>query len=494
VRLACVILSNKTVNGVAAAASPIPHNKTRPLIASLFHYASSHGVESSRAGVIHCLLPMAPPRTSLLPLLGLLFGLAVSIGSTLGVGILRQPGPVASYLRQPWLIMTMWIAGAVYSALGAANVSELATMIPRAGGFYVYAHEAMGDQAGFAVGWSDFLANATATAYAAMVAVEFAGRIIPGIQPFGIAVAVFAILAFASMQWFGIRLSARVQQVASAIAAIALIGLVAACFTVHSPANARPAPPAPAATYVAAIVLAIQSIVVTYDGWYGPIYFAEEARQPDRQLPRAMFGGLALLAAIYVLLNAAFLYALGPAGLAASKFAGADAAARVFGSASNLVTSAVAVVIMLTLLNTVLMCSTRILFAVSRDGLFWRRAALVAGNGTPRTALALTMLAIIGLMLSGSVDRLIAMAGFFYVVNYSSAYLSLIVLRRTRPAARRPFRVRGYPLPTLLTLVASLAFLAGAIASDRTNSLYALLLLTASFPVRWLFRAASAIH
>src|ERR1035438_1695611 len=110
---------------------------------------------------------------SLLRVLGLFFGIAVSIGCTLGVGILRQPGPVAAYLREPWLIMLVWSAGGVYSALGALNVAELATMIPRAGGFYVYAREAMGDTAGFAVGWSDFLGNAAATAYAAMAAVEF---------------------------------------------------------------------------------------------------------------------------------------------------------------------------------------------------------------------------------------------------------------------------------------------------------------------------------
>ena len=86
-------------------------------------------------------------------------------------------------------------------------------------------------------------------------------------------------------------------------------------------------------------------------------------------------------------------------------------------------------------------------------------------------------------------DRLIALAGFFYVANYSWAYISLIVLRRTQPAAPRPFRVFAYPALTLLTLAASLAFLVGAVVSDRRNSVYALLLLMASFPVRWLFRA-----
>src|SRR4051794_35760159 len=98
-------------------------------------------------------------HTSLHRVWGLLFGIAVSIGCTLGVGILRQPGPVASYLREPWLIMLMWFAGAVYSLLGALSFAELAAMIPKAGGIYAFAREAMGDTAGFAVAWSDFFAN-----------------------------------------------------------------------------------------------------------------------------------------------------------------------------------------------------------------------------------------------------------------------------------------------------------------------------------------------
>ncbi|MGA2130913.1 MAG: APC family permease [Bryobacteraceae bacterium] len=418
-----------------------------------------------------------------------MFGIAVAIGGTLGAGILRQPGPIASYLRFPWLIMLVWLAGAFYAALGVTNVSELATMIPRAGGFYVFAREALGDTAAFTVGWSDFLANAAPVAYGGIVAAEFAGHVFPGIRPFATVLAVGAILAFAVTQWFGIRISARVQQTASAITAVALVGLVAACFTVGTPTGFAQVPPLPSGVGLgAAMVLAIQSIIVTYDGWYEPIYFAEDARHPTRQLPRAMFGGLALVAAIYLLLNAALLHALGPSGLAASKFAAADAAARVFGSAGNAVVSAIGVTIMLTLMSTVLMSATRILFAVSRDGLFWSRAGWVAANGTPRTALALSTLVIVAMVLSGTVDRLIALAGFFYVFNYSSAYLSLMVLRRKRPAAERPFRVPGYPLTTLVILVSCLAFLVGAVASDRENSLWALLLLLASIPIRLLLR------
>jgi APA family basic amino acid/polyamine antiporter len=428
--------------------------------------------------------------TSLLRVLGLFFGIAVSIGCTLGVGILRQPGPVASYLREPWLIMLMWLAGAVYSALGALNVAELATMIPIAGGFYVYARRAMGDAAGFAVGWSDFLANVAAAAYAAVAAVEFIGRVVPSITPYGGLVGSGFILLFSAIQWFGIRISGRVQQVASAVAAAALMGLVVACFTIPGSNSSLPAPPAPAANFMAALVLAIQSIVVTYDGWYEPIYFAEETHHPTRHIPRAMFGGLALVTSIYVLLNFAFLRALGPAGLAASKFAAADAAKLIFGRGSDILLASVAVVILLTLLHVVLMTGTRILFAVSRDGLFWQRAALVAPNGTPRVALAIATVLAIALVLTGTVDRLIAMAGFFYVANYCWSYVSLIVLRFKQPSADRPFRVPLYPIPTLLALTVSLAFLAGAVISDRSNSLYALLLLLASLPVRWCWARA----
>ena len=425
-----------------------------------------------------------PARTSLLPVLGLFFGIAVTVGGTLGVGILRQPGPVASYLHAPWLIMLMWFGGAVYAALGAANVAELATMIPRAGGFYVFAREALGSGAGFTAGWGDFLANIAATAYAGMAAMEFLDRMAPSVSHAGPVMACLAILGFAVMQWFGIRLCGRVQQIASALAALALAGLVVACFTLPAQHHAPPAAVSLGPGFLAAMVLAIQSIVVTYDGWYEPIYFAEEARHPARQLPRAIFGGLALVTAIYLLLNAAFLRALGPAGLAESKFAAADAAAKIFGPASGVIISALAVVILLTLLHSVLMSATRVMFAVSRDGLFWRQAALVAGNGTPRTALALSTLAALALVLSGTVDRLIAMAGFFFVANYCGAYISLLVLRRRKPSAERPFRVPGYPLLTVLALCGSLAFLVGAVASDGANSLYALLLLLASFPLR----------
>lgn len=430
-----------------------------------------------------------PERKALLRVLGLFFAVAVALGATLGVGILRQPGPIAGCLREPWLILTMWAAGGVYALMGAVNVAELATMIPRAGGFYVYAREAMGDTAGFSVGWSDFLGNAVACAYAAMAMTEFLTRIVPALTGYGRTIGIGLVLGFTILQWFGIVISARVQQIASALGAAALIALTLACLRVTRPEGAMMLPPpAVAGSFFPALILAIQSIIVTYDGWYEPIYFAEETRNPGFSLPRAMFTGLALVTAIYLLLNFALLRALGPAGLAASKFAAGDAAKLLFGPSADLILAVIAIVILLTLVHLMLMTATRTLFAVSRDGLFPEIASLVALNGTPRPALAITAVVAIGLMLSGTVDRLVAIAGFFFVANYCWAYLSLLVLRHKRPQALRPFRVPCYPVPTFVVLAVSLAFLAGAVVSDRKNSIYALLLLIASYPVRLLLQ------
>src|SRR5438270_7784429 len=111
--------------------------------------------------------------------LGVAFGVAVTIGGTIGVGILRRPGTVADLLPSEWAIFGIWIAGGLYALLGALCVAELSTMMPRAGGFFVYAERAFGPAAGFAIGWCDWLANGAAVAYGAIAAAELIGRFAP---------------------------------------------------------------------------------------------------------------------------------------------------------------------------------------------------------------------------------------------------------------------------------------------------------------------------
>src|SRR5437867_2162122 len=137
---------------------------------------------------------------TLLRVLGVGFGLAVTIGGTIGMGILRTPGEVAAHLPTPTLFIGVWILGGVYALLGAISVAELGAMIPRSGGFYVFAHRALGNYAGFVVGWSDWMSSCATNALISMVVADYSGVLFPSLASKSTAVALAIVLMFALLQ------------------------------------------------------------------------------------------------------------------------------------------------------------------------------------------------------------------------------------------------------------------------------------------------------
>src|SRR5260370_22396372 len=144
-------------------------------------------------------------RGTLLRVLGVGFGLAVTIGGTIGMGILRTPGEVASQLPTPTLFIGVWILGGVYALLGALSVAELRSMIPRSGGWYVFIHRAMGNYPGFVVGWSDWLSTCGTLAVIAMVVGEYTAVLILRWAGRDKSIALIVVLFFAALHWRGIR-------------------------------------------------------------------------------------------------------------------------------------------------------------------------------------------------------------------------------------------------------------------------------------------------
>src|SRR5436190_20932571 len=135
------------------------------------------------------------PSTSrgLIRILGVGFGLAVIVGSTLGIGILRTPGLVAGQLPNPTAILLVWIAGGLYTLVGAVCLAELGTMLPEAGGYYVYARRAFGDTVGFAVGWSDWLCYCSVLGYVSIAIGEFVPLLVPSMGGHEKAIAMLAL-------------------------------------------------------------------------------------------------------------------------------------------------------------------------------------------------------------------------------------------------------------------------------------------------------------
>jgi len=221
------------------------------------------------------------------------------------------------------------------------------------------------------------------------------------------------------------------------------------------------------------VVLALQAVITTYDGWASPVYFAEEFQEPARDLPRSLIGGVVAVLALYLLINAALLHVLPIPVLASAQIPSADAAQAVLGHWGGTVITGVALLALLGLINTVVMAAPRILYGLARSGLLPSLLAQVSAGGTPVPALLATAGASAVLVVAGSFEHLLAIGAVFYVALPLSGLAALVALRLQQPDRPRPFRCWGYPLTPVLVGVVSLAFLGAAAISEPIDCLMA---------------------
>ena len=434
-------------------------------------------------------------KGTLLRVLGVSFGLAVTIGGTIGMGILRTPGEVAAQLPTPGLFLGIWALGGLYSMLGALSVAELGAMIPRSGGWYVFIQRALGNYPGFVVGWSDWLSTCGTLAVISMVVGEYAAVLIPSLAGRDKAIAVVIVLSFAALQWRGIRWGSFTQNLTSALKTIVFVAIAVAAFLIAGKATPEAALPTPHGfAWFGALIIALQSVLYTYDGWYGVIYFGEEVRDPKRDVIRSMFGGTLLVIAIYLVVNLAYVHVLPMSKLAGEPLAAGAVARAIFGQHGDTAIRILAIASLLSTVNAYTLTAPRVLYAMSCDKLFHHGAARVNRGGTPTVTLLISTVVAILFILSARFSAILAALAFFFVANYSMGYISIIVLRRREPDLPRPYRVWGYPWTTLIVLLGSVAFLIGAVIADQTNSLWALGILAVSYPLYLLVKLFSPRH
>jgi APA family basic amino acid/polyamine antiporter len=424
-------------------------------------------------------------RGRLITTLGVGFGIAVAIGNTIGAGIVRTPGEIAALLPSTWLYFAAWAIGGIYMSVGALQFAELGALLPQSGGQYNFARAALGDYAGFIVGWSDWISTAGSFAAVSIVFGEYTSDLIPAAQGHVRPIAAGVILLFALLQWKSMHIGSGVQNLTTILKAVLFLSVVAVCFLFHAaPATAvasTAAVPVGGSLFVA-FILALQAVIYTYDGWYGVVYFSGEVHNPGRDIPRAIFGTVFSVLAIYFLVNAAIVHLVSVREFAGSDFAMGMAARRVLGAAGNNFIRVVVVVGLLSSVNAMEMATSRALYAMSRDELFFPFFARVNAGGIPAPSLWLSTA--VGLCFAMfSFERLAAILASFFVADYALSFVSLFVLRRRMPDLPRPHRAWGYPWTTGLALTASVVFLVGALATDPKNTPLTFLVLAASYPV-----------
>ena len=429
-----------------------------------------------------------PTKGHLLRILGVGFGVAVSVGAMVGSGILRTPGEIVAHWTNVWPIFALWLLGGLYTLLSCSALLEVGTMFPRAGGWYVYARHAFGDYAGFLVGCCDWMVEVAATAYLAVALAEFAAGLQPALASRVKIVALTSLGVLGLLNWLGLRAGSRTQELTSLVKGLGLVALVVACFSFPAAAQSIPSNVLADAggakeSVLVAFVLSMQAVIITYDGWYAPIYFAEEDKNPDRNLPRSMIGGVVLSAALFLLINGALLHTLPMRELAGSQLPAADAAKVVFGPYGKQVILVISIITVVSTINATLLMGPRVLLGMGRDGLAPGWAAAVNAGGTPGAALLLTVLVSAGLILSGSFETLIAIASFFMLAVHMSGFGSLLLLRRRQPNVPRPYKVWFYPWTPLVVLVVTAVLFVLFVIGDPRHSLLTGLLVGLSYPV-----------
>lgn len=417
------------------------------------------------------------------------------MGNTIGVGILRTPGEVATHLPSTGLFLTAWLLGGLYAILGAMSLAEPGAMIRRSGAQYPIVHRALGPYPGFVVGWTDWLSTAASMALMAIVFAEYAAPWVPDFAGEERLIATVVVLLFGVLQWRGVRTGDLAQQLLSAFKALAFTALSVAALMMAVPDRALPSEVTlPVGTaLIAAFVLALQSVIYTYDGWTGPLYFGDETVDAGRAMPRAMVGGLLVVLTIYLLLNLAMVRVVGVEAMAGDPFVAATVASSLFGPNGDPVLRLLVLGSILGGINALLMMVSRIPLAMSEDRLLPPRMTTVNAGGTPIVSHWTSIGIGIGFILSGTFNTVLALAAFFFVANYTLSFTSVFVLRRREPDTPRPFRTPGFPVTTGIALLGSVAFLVGSVLSDWDNSLRSLVLLALSWPAyRLVVRLRSA--
>ena len=429
--------------------------------------------------------------------IGLFSGTMLVVGGIIGSGIFLNPSIVARRTGSARLTIGTWSLGAVIALLGAFIFAELGRRRPKVGGGYAYLREAFGPLPAFLYGWSLLLAIATgAIAAVAVTFATYAVRIAGMAESATIPLALGAVVVLSLVNIIGVAPGAATQNVFTLLKLAAIAALLIAA--VAMPPAVNPTFPVPIAslslsppTTFAAMLLAVSTALVpvlfSYGGWQQTNFVAEEMRDAERTLPRALVLGVLIVVAVYLASNIAYMRALGLEGLAQSTAPAADMMSRVAGEGGRRLIAAGIAASTFGFLNLVILVSPRVYQAMARDGLFFRSfATLHPRFRTPVTAIVFQALVAGALILTGSYGQLLDWVVFADWIFFGTTALTLVVFRRRDARAGgvdSGYRAPFYPLSVALFVLAALYVVFGSIASNPGNAVRGVLLLAAGVPV-----------
>jgi APA family basic amino acid/polyamine antiporter len=466
-------------------------------------------------------MPIATSAPSLVRGLGLTATIAIVVGDVIGTGVFLKARVMTCNVGSPATVLAVWVLAGLLSVAGALTYAELAAMMPRAGGEYVFMRQAYGRFWGFLFGWMRaFIGNTGGlAALAAGLAIFLnvaTGGVLAGysVHLFGrpelavggvAAVAIAAIAVSTSMNCAAVTVSGGIASVLASLKILFIAGLGVAAllfgagswihFTESGVAGACEGVSAAARGGIAGFGAAMMAALWAYNGWNEVTYVAGEVKDPSRTLPFALIGGIGIVGALYVFVNFAYFYVLPPAAIASvglSSSVATEVVMRFLGPSAVRVMAAALVVSIFSALHVATLVCARVPYAMARDGLFFR----AVGRASSGTRVPVNSLVVQGvwssvLVLSGSFDALTDYAIFAIVGFLAMITASVFVLRHREPGTERPYRTWGYPVTPAIFLLVTGYLLVNTIVTAPRQALAGLGLIALGLPFYWYWSRGS---
>lgn len=416
----------------------------------------------------------------------------IAIGGTIGSGIFLVPSLIAQQLPDPLWILAVWGLGGLMTLCGALTFAELGSMLPNAGGMYVYLSEAFGSLAGFLFGWAYFLVVNTGGIAALSIAfATYLGYFIP-LGPTGVQlVAILGLALVTALNIFGVKAGGIFSDVFTLLKLTALVGII----IVGIGTGANDLSNADVATrsdvpLAGSVAVAMVGVLWSYGGWQHASFTAGEARNPTRSVPFAMVFGSITVTVVYLLANLAYLLMLSPEQMSVSSRPAADALTSVVGPAGG---SLIAITIFLSTFGSTgiyTLTVPRVYYAMASHGLFFRKVAeLHPRFQTPMFAILLqSAWALILILFWGTFNELISYVVFTDWIFFGLTAGCVFVLRKRQPHATRPYRTIGYPFTPLVFIATTIWFVGNTLIEKPVQAWAGLAMLSLGVPVYYYWK------
>ncbi len=439
-------------------------------------------------------MPQAPEK--LKRQLGFWDSVAINVGIIIGVGIFRTPGAVAQFVDSPPIILFAWFLGGLIALLGVLCYAELSGRFPETGGTYIFLRESYGRLASFVFGWVEFsILRAASIAAVAYIFTAYLHNFIsfgPGSEK---AVTILVIAFFTAVNALGLKVGIGVQNTLSTLKILAILGITAVIFAlVKAPLAAAGAETAgtPSSHLWAGIAPAIIPILWSYGGWHQSTFMSGEFKDTKKALPYSLIASIAVVVAVYILINAAYLQALPVAEMAQSKAIASDILKQLFGPAGMVIITTVVLISAGGALNSTILTGARIPFAVAQD---YSRCGWLAKIGhrfeTPLRSLLLNSAWASVLVLWGNFEQLLFFFAFADWFLFAMVGGSVLIFQRRNPQATPVLPWLKSPVIPVLFILSSLWVCSVTIQEAPREALFGALLMLSGIPIYFLVRGNS---